>query len=82
MSRTRTRINKDRAADASLSDGNAKTATQFARLLGLPVAAVPIPLSPLPIGVQIIGPYLEALTPIQFAQLLEQAYGGFVPPRL
>ncbi|WP_395714268.1 amidase [Reyranella sp.] len=36
----------------------------------------------LPIGVQIIGPYLEDLTPIQFAQLLERAYGGFVPPVL
>jgi amidase len=36
----------------------------------------------LPIGVQIIGPHLEDLTPIQFAQLLEQAYGGFVPPVL
>ena len=36
----------------------------------------------LPIGVQIVGPYLEDLTPIQFAQLLEQAYGGFVPPVL
>ena len=33
----------------------------------------------LPIGVQIIGPYLEDPTPIQFAQLLEQAFGGFVP---
>ena len=36
----------------------------------------------LPIGVQIIGPPLEDATPIQFAQLLEQAYGGFVPPVL
>ena len=36
----------------------------------------------LPIGVQIIGPYLEDATTIQFAQLLEQAYGGFVPPVL
>jgi amidase len=36
----------------------------------------------LPIGVQIIGPHLEDLTPIQFAQLLEQAFGGFVPPVL
>jgi hypothetical protein len=31
------------------------------------------------IGVQIIGPYFEDSTPIQFAQLLEQAFGGFVP---
>ena len=36
----------------------------------------------LPIGVQIIGPHLEDSTPIQFAQLLERAFGGFVPPVL
>jgi amidase len=51
---------------------------------GLPATVAPIGRtdSGLPIGVQIIGPNLEDLTPIQFAQLLEQAYGGFVPPRL
>lgn len=50
----------------------------------LPATVAPIARteSGLPIGVQIIGPYLEDLTPIQFAQLLEQAYGGFVPPKL
>jgi amidase len=36
----------------------------------------------LPIGVQIIGPSLEDSTTIQFAELLEQAFGGFVPPVL
>ena len=35
-----------------------------------------------PIGVQIIGPYLEDRTPIAFAELLEREFGGFVPPRL
>ena len=51
---------------------------------GLPATVAPIGRtdSGLPIGVQIIGPYLEDLTPIQFAQLLEQAFGGFVPPVL
>lgn len=34
----------------------------------------------LPIGLQIIGPYLEDRTPIAFAALLAQAFGGFVPP--
>ena len=49
---------------------------------GLPVTAAPIGLSPagLPIGVQIIGPYLEDRTTIAFAALLEREFGGFVPP--
>jgi amidase len=53
------------------------------------VAQLPATIAPigrtdagLPIGVQIIGPYLEDATTIQFAQLLERAFGGFVPPVL
>ena len=34
----------------------------------------------LPIGVQIVGPYLEDRTPIGFAALMEREFGGFVPP--
>ena len=51
---------------------------------GLPTTVAPIGRTEtgLPIGVQIIGPYLEDSTPIRFAQLLEQAFGGFVPPML
>jgi len=51
---------------------------------GLPATVAPIDRTPegLPIGVQIIGPHLEDLTPIGFAQHLEQAFGGFVPPVL
>ena len=46
---------------------------------GLPATAAPIELSPtgLPIGVQIIGPYLEDRTTIGFAELLEREFGGF-----
>jgi amidase len=49
---------------------------------GLPVTAAPIERSPtgLPIGVQIIGAYLEDRTTIAFAELLEREFGGFVPP--
>ena len=48
----------------------------------LPAAVLPIDRgdSPLPIGVQIIGPYLEDRTVLAFAMLLEREFGGFVPP--
>jgi amidase len=48
----------------------------------LPSTAAPIGLSEtgLPIGVQIVGPYLEDRTPIRFAELMEREFGGFVPP--
>jgi amidase len=51
---------------------------------GLPATAVPIDRSAegLPIGVQIIGPYLEDRTTIAFAELLEREFGGFVRPAL
>jgi amidase len=48
---------------------------------GLPATVMPIAMSGgLPIGVQIIGPYLEDHTTIRFAELAEQEFGGFVPP--
>jgi amidase len=49
---------------------------------GLPATAAPIDRSPsgLPIGVQIIGPYLEDRTTIAFAELLERELGGFAAP--
>lgn len=34
----------------------------------------------LPAGLQIIGPHMEDLTAIRFAELAEQELGGFVPP--
>jgi amidase len=53
-----------------------------ATLPGLPATAVPIERTDtgLPIGVQIIGPYLEDRTPLAFARLIEREFGGFVPP--
>jgi amidase len=49
---------------------------------GLPATVAPIDhsLTGLPIGVQIIGPFLEDRTTIAFAALLEREFGGFVPP--
>lgn len=54
----------------------------IATLANLPATAAPIgsTTSGLPIGVQIIGPYLEDRTTIGFAGLLEQAFGGFRRP--
>jgi amidase len=54
----------------------------MATLANLPATAAPIgqTRSGLPIGAQIIGPYLEDRTTISFAGLLEQAFGGFKAP--
>ena len=54
----------------------------LASLAGLPASSMPIGLgdSGLPIGVQIIGPYLEDRTPLAFAELAEREIGGFVAP--
>jgi amidase len=54
----------------------------IASLPGLPATAIPIGLSPegLPIGVQIVGPWLEDRTPLKLAELIEHEFGGFVPP--
>jgi len=54
----------------------------FATLPGLPATAIPIGLSPegLPVGVQIVGPWLEDRTPLKLAELIEREFGGFVPP--
>jgi amidase len=54
----------------------------IATLPGLPATAIPIGLSPegLPVGVQIVGPWLEDRTPLKLAELIEHEFGGFVPP--
>jgi len=54
----------------------------IATLNGLPATTAPIAHSDdgLPIGVQIIGGFLEDYTTIAFAGLVEREFGGFVPP--
>lgn len=53
-----------------------------ATLGGLPATAVPAgrTVGGLPIGAQVIGPYLEDRTTIAFAGLVEREFGGFRPP--
>jgi amidase len=48
----------------------------------MPAAVVPIDrgTAVLPIGVQIVGPYLEDRTVLAFAAMVEREYGGFVVP--
>jgi amidase len=54
----------------------------IATLNGLPATTAPIGHSGdgLPIGVQIVGNYLEDRTTIAFAGLIEREFGGFTPP--
>jgi amidase len=49
---------------------------------GQPATAVPVGRSRegLPIGLQVIGPYLEDRTPIRFAPMLAREIGGFTRP--
>jgi amidase len=49
---------------------------------GLPATAIPLGLTPegLPVGAQIVGPWLEDRTTLKLAELIEQTCGGFVPP--
>ena len=54
----------------------------IATLNGLPATTMPNGRSEsgLPIGVQIVGGYLEDQTTIVFAGLIEREFGGFTPP--
>ena len=55
---------------------------RIATLPGLPSTAIPTGFAPdgLPVGVQIVGPWLEDRTPLKLAELIEREFGGFVPP--
>ena len=48
----------------------------------LPVTMAPVGLTSqgLPVGIQIVGPYLEDRTTIDFASRLREMIGGFVAP--
>ena len=54
----------------------------IATLPGLPATAIPLGLASngLPVGAQIVGPWLEDRTPLKLAELIELEFGGFVAP--
>jgi amidase len=54
----------------------------FATLTGCPATVAPVGRTKggLPVGIQIMGPYLEDATPIDVATKLAAIMGGFVPP--
>jgi|EndMetStandDraft_7_1072992.scaffolds.fasta_scaffold34207_3 amidase len=54
----------------------------LATLTHLPATVVPVGFTPsgLPVGIQIVGPYLEDRTTLAVARLIEQLLGGFVAP--
>ncbi len=53
-----------------------------ATLTGCPATVAPVGLTAagLPVGIQILGPFWEDATPIEFAALLEHEIGGFKAP--
>jgi amidase len=54
----------------------------IATLPGLPATSIPVAMSEegLPIGLQILGPWLEDRTVLKLAELIEREFGGFFPP--
>ncbi|MGD9755640.1 MAG: amidase [Acidimicrobiia bacterium] len=56
--------------------------TSFIGFVYLPATVVPIGLTPegLPVGVQIVAPFLEDRTALRFARFVESITGGYRPP--
>jgi amidase len=54
----------------------------FANLTGCPTTMIPVGFDKagLPIGGQVMGPFLEDRTALRFTQLMEEAFGGFAAP--
>ena len=55
----------------------------IATLTGCPATSAPVGRTPagLPVGLQIMGPFLEDATPIEFARGIADVVGGFEPPK-
>lgn len=58
--------------------------TGFINLINAPATSMPIGFGEggLPIGMQIVGPYLEDLTTIEFAKVASKVTGGYKAPQL
>jgi amidase len=69
-------------ASQTVSYGLQDTYPGVATLCGQPSTAFPVAQTHdgLPIGLQAIGPYLEDHTPLRFAALIEEEFGGFRAP--
>ncbi|NUM53339.1 MAG: amidase [Candidatus Hydrogenedentes bacterium] len=54
----------------------------FATMTGCPATVAPLGVAgnSLPVGIQIMGPYMEDATPIALAGHLGEVFGGFTPP--
>jgi amidase len=54
----------------------------FSSITGLPCTVAPVGFteSGLPVGIQIIGPYMEDGTTIYFAKLMSEILGGYIEP--
>jgi amidase len=55
----------------------------FATLAGIPATVAPVgrTTAGLPVGIQILGPWMEDGSPIEFAALMEPVTGGFQAPK-
>jgi amidase len=55
----------------------------FATLAGIPATVAPVgrTTAGLPVGIQILGPWMEDSSPIEFAALMEPVTGGFQAPK-
>ncbi len=71
-----------RVEGQTVSYGLQHAYASVATLCGQPATAFPVGQTRdgLPIGLQAIGPYLEDRTPLRFAALVEQEFGGFQAP--
>ena len=86
VARNNPQLNAIVAMDIERARADARAADNVAATMREPLHGLPITIKDayevtgMPMGLQAVGPYLEDRTPLRFAQLVEQALGGYVPP--